>query len=93
MKQSSNNIIEIPDNDLGITFRLKVERDTYGDFIATQPGDATQPGGVSHRLMAQTWSQARTETREKLYAIRACLRSSQNCPTTCRKTWPGVRMS
>jgi hypothetical protein len=75
MKQPSNNIIEIPDNDLGTIFRLKVERDTYGDFITNHP-DAP-PDLPPNRLMAQTWSQARTEARTMLYAIRACRRSSQ----------------
>jgi hypothetical protein len=70
----SNNIIEIPDNDLGGAFRLKIERDTYGDFIATQEA------GPPQRLMAQTWSQARSKARAMLYAIRGCIRSSQGLP-------------
>ena len=74
----SNNIIEIADNELGHTFRLKIARDNQGDFIATQEG--APPDVPPNRLMAQTWSQARREARVILYAIRACMRSSQGFP-------------
>ena len=57
----SNNIIETLDNDLGGAFRLKIERDTYGDFIATQEAgppaldganmEPGQVGGQSHAIL------------------------------------------